>query len=63
MCKRNSSQFTYDYEGDDPDLWTPPRKKRQTQTVQRLTHDLIIDLDTGKLDVNENFHNIHLPTY
>ena len=49
MCKRNNSQFTYDYEGDDPDLWTPPRKKRRTKTVQRLTHDVIIDLDSGKL--------------
>ena len=59
MCKRNSSdkysspqkssQFTYDYDGDDPDLWTPPRKKRWTATITKLTYDSIIDLDTGKL--------------
>ena len=58
MCKRNSSekfssphksQFTYDYDGDDPDLFTPPRKKRRTGTINKLTYDSIVDLDTGKL--------------
>ena len=62
MCKRNNSQFTYDYEGDDPDLWTPPRKKRRTKTVQKLTHDVIIDLDTGKLKCDDLNQYLHLPT-
>ena len=52
----------YDYEGDDPDLWTPPRKKRRTKTVQRLTHDVIIDLDTGKLKCDDLNQYLHLPT-
>ena len=73
MCKRSysdnsssphkkSSQFTYDYEGDDPDLWTPPRKKRNTKTVQKQTHDLIIEIDTGKLTCDDHLCNMHSPT-
>ena len=58
MCNYNSSekfssphksQFTYDYDGDDPDLFTPPRKKRRTETIQKGQYDSIIDLDNGTL--------------
>ncbi len=64
MCKNNnsnkssphkSSLFTYDYDGDDPDLWTPPRKKKHTVEVEFLTNDKIFDLkNTGKFHRNCN---------